>query len=190
MPFIDHIAATKELAVKNKLKSLRNYALKIHDHVSKGCFYVGAIMLMAIALTTSYDVTMRYFFTRPTVWANDFGKYFLCYSTFLAAAWILKLDGHVKVTIVAERLGPSARCVLNIANSMIGALACLILLWRGIIDTWGAFAKDILIIRPVVVPKWLILWIIPFGLILLCLYFIRNVFANLSELRSKRTSTR
>lgn len=171
--------------MSDKLRILGNYLIKFHDYLSKGCFYAGGLMIFFMSLMISYDVAMRYFFIRPTSWATDFGKYIICYSTFMAAGWILKLDGHVKITILSERLGIKMRLLLNTLSSMIGAVACFIIMWQGFVDSWDLYRRNVLIIRPVIVPKWLIIWIIPFGILLLCIYFTRNVFLFLSEFRSK-----
>jgi C4-dicarboxylate transporter DctQ subunit len=164
-----------------RLKKAVVFSLQVHDFLSKGCFYIGALLLFLMAITTSYDVAMRYFFVRPTSWALDFNEYILCYSTFFAAAWILKLDAHVKVSIILERFGAKGQRILNAVNSVIGALACVVLTWRTAIDTWDTYVEHVLIIRPVIVPKWAVLWVIPFGFLLLGLYFVRNAFFFLSS---------
>ena len=160
------------------------FAACLHDSVSKGCFYIGAILLFLMAFMTSYDVAMRYFFVRPTSWALDFNEYILCYSAFFAAGWILKLDAHVKVTVISERLSPKGQSLLNLINSLIGASVCGILVRRTAIDTFDAYRQGVLIIRPIVVPKWMILWVIPFGFGLLGLYFFRNIFRHGTDFKS------
>jgi C4-dicarboxylate transporter, DctQ subunit len=158
--------------------------LKFHDQLCKGCYWVGGVMLFIMAFTVSYDVFMRYFFTRPTSWSIDFAEYILLYSTFLAAAWLLKMDGHVKVTVLHDKLGKKAQLVMDIINSVIGAMACVIMTWVGAKETVESYLQNVLIIRPVTVPKWVILWVIPFGFFLFFTYFIRNIFSFVSQLRS------
>ena len=48
---------------------------KIYDSICKCFFWVGGLLLFAAAFITSYDVIMRYFFIKPTSWANDFVEY-------------------------------------------------------------------------------------------------------------------
>lgn len=165
-------------------RSSENKLLKFHEQFCKACYWAGGILLFIMAFTVSYDVFMRYFLTRPTSWSIDFAEYTLLYSTFLAAAWLLKMDGHVKVSVLQEKLGKKMRLVLDIINSVIGAIACAILTWVGAKETIESYVQNVLIIRPVTVPKWLILWVIPFGFFLFFTYFIRNIFSLASELRS------
>jgi C4-dicarboxylate transporter DctQ subunit len=169
-------------------KPRENKILELHEQLCKGCYWAGGILLFIMAFTVSYDVFMRYFFTRPTSWSIDFAEYILLYSTFLAAAWLLKMDGHVKVTVLHDKLGKKAQRVLDMINSVIGALACGILTWVGAKETVESFIDKVLIIRPVTVPKWAILWVIPFGFFLFLTYFLRNIFALLSECPSNPAS--
>jgi C4-dicarboxylate transporter, DctQ subunit len=164
--------------------------LTFHEKLCQGLFWAGGILLFLGAMTTCYDIFMRYFFNRPTSWSIDFVEYTLIYSTFFGAAWILKEDGHVKMTILTDHLRPRKRAQVEIVNSTIGALACLILCAQGVIETWGAIADRIVIVRPVPVPKWAILWVIPFGLFLFATYFIRNLFTQISRLRTEKRAER
>ncbi len=169
-------------------KKSGNKIFKFHEKFCKGCYWAGGILLFIMAFTVSYDVFMRYFFTRPTSWSIDFAEYILLYSTFLAAAWLLKTDGHVKVTVLHDKLGKKAQRFLDIINSIIGALACAVMTWVGAKETVESYLANVLIIRPVTVPKWMILWVIPFGFFLFFTYFVRNIFDLSSEGRSGLSS--
>jgi C4-dicarboxylate transporter DctQ subunit len=177
-------AGTGGVSMSMKRKLHVGRILKIHEHLCHGLFWAGGFLLFFAALATCYDVSMRYIFNRPTSWSIDFVEYCLLYSTFLGAAWILKMDGHVRMTIFLDKLETNRRRWAEITNSIIGGLACLFLAVQGTIETWDAYSRGIIIVRPVAVPKWTILWVIPFGLFLFCTYFARNVFSLLSQKRS------
>ena len=171
-------------------KKIWSRLLIFHEKLCRGLFWAGGALLFLAAMATCYDIFMRYFFNRPTAWSIDFVEYTLLYSTFFGAAWILKEDGHVKMTILSDRLQPGRRRQVEIVNLSIGALACLILAAQGVIETWGAIADRIIIVRPVPVPKWAILWVIPFGLFLFATYFIRNLFSLISRMKSTQSEKR
>ena len=98
------------------------------------------------------------------------------------------MNGHVKVTVLQELLGDKARLVLEIINSLIGTVACAVLSWQGFYDTWETCVQGILKIRPVTVPKWTIMWVIPFGLLLFSSYFLRNLIGLLPQLKNFTTA--
>jgi len=166
-----------------RIRTKAQALLRAHEYLCKAFFWIGGCLICSIAFTVSYEVGMRYFFNRPTSWAIDFAEYSLLYGTFFGAAWILKMEGHVKVTVLQELLGPKARVIVDFMNSIIGAVACGILFWRGTLDTWDTYVRGVLHIRPVTVPKWLLMWIIPFGLLLFGSYFVRNAFSLFSQMR-------
>lgn len=160
--------------MKGVVLILRN----LHDGVSKWCGYIGGLMTLAMALMLTYDVAMRFLFTRPTSWALDFTSYMMLYSTFLAAGWLFKLNAHVRVTILTERLGPKSKLILFFFISVIGVLTTGVLTWQSTVDVWDTLTRGSMILRPVAVPKFLILAVIPLGTLLLLGYFLRDFYRH------------
>jgi len=168
----------------HKIKKITIFLLKIHDGLCDGCYHAAAWMMLALALIISYEVLARYFFNRPTLWAADFTDYIMLYSTFFVSAWLLKRQGHINLTIWTDKLSPRAKLVSNTINSLIGAIVCGFVIWYGARDTWDAIAKNMWLARPVPVPKFFVLGVIPFGFVLLFVQFLRDAFKHLGELRA------
>ncbi len=169
--------------MNQKVRNLGISFLRVHDRLCDGCAYLATWMMLGMALILGYEVTVRYFFIRPTIWVMDFTDYIMLYSTFFVSAWLLKHDGHVRLTIVYEYLSPRSRQFSDMINAFIGAIVCGFVIWYGVKDTWDAVEKSISLPRPVPVPKYLILGVIPFGCLLLFVQFLRNGFKFLRDLR-------
>jgi len=169
----------------NKLKIYGNHISRFHDFLSKICFSISGILIFIMSLMISCDVLMRYFFVRPTIWVTDFSKYILCYSTFLSASWIYKIGGHVRITIVIERLSSKMRYFLKIINYIIGIFICLVLVWSGFYVVWQLYYKNIIIVRPIIVQKWMIVIVIPIGFLVLLIYFIKNIVECFASAKSE-----
>lgn len=161
--------------------------LVFFDSVLDGCATLAAWMMFAMALIVTYEVCVRYFFNSPTMWVNDFTDYIMLYSTFMVAAWLLKQEGHVRLTFLQEHLSSRANNIMNVINNFLGAIACMLLFYYGVVDVCDAIAKKIELARPIPVPKYLIIGVIPFGLLLFSLQFLRRAFGALTELKAKRT---
>lgn len=170
--------------MNHKTKKITISLLKIHDGLCDGCYHAAAWMMLALALIISYEVIVRYFFNRPTLWVADFVDYIMLYSTFFMSAWLLKRQGHINLSILTERLSPRSKLVSNTINSLIGAVVCGFIIWYGVRDTWDAAVRNIWFARPVPVPKSLILGVIPFGFVLLFAQFLRDAFKHIGELRA------
>lgn len=166
------------------IRHLGTFFLRVHDRVCNGCRQAAAWMMLAMAMIIAYEVLVRYFFNRPTIWVSDFTDYIMLYSTFFVGAWLSKHDGHIRLTVVYEHLSPRSQKVSDMINAFIGAIVCGFVIWCGGEDTWNAVEKSILIARPVPVPKYLIVWVIPFGCLLLFVQFLRNGFKTLSDLKA------
>lgn len=167
------------------MKKVINVLSRIHDRISLGCFYFGSFLLFVMTMSIAYEVVVRYFFSRPTAWALDFSEYILVYSTFLAAPWILKNNGHTSVSLLTDALNEKNRNILVLFSSLIGSLVCAVITYYGIMDTWEALWRGTMIIRPVVVPKFMILWIIPFGCFMLFWYFVKSICGSYKVLKEK-----
>lgn len=164
-----------------KIKQIGIFLLRVHDCFRDGCFYISAWMMLAMALIIGYEVFMRYFLMRPTSWVDDCVDYTLLYTTFLSSVWILKHGEHVNLTVLTSRLSPRSQRIMEVISSLFGATVCAFIIWYGAADTWNAFERDIVVNRPVQVPKYLFLGIIPFSYLLLLVQFVRNAFKSLRD---------
>lgn len=170
--------------MEGQANAFMGWLLRFHDWLSKVCFTLGALMLMSLTLIIGYEVVVRYFFAKPTTWVMDFSQYILIYSTFLAVPWILKIGKHTSVDIIPASLTEKPRIILEGVTSLITAFVSALVVYQGAIDTWDAFQRGTVIVRPIVVPKYLILWVIPFGLLLFFFYCIRDGLHSFKKLKT------
>lgn len=172
--------------MNQKIRNLGIFSLRVHDRLCNGCYHASTWMVLAMAFIIGYEVFSRYFFSRPTIWVADFTDYIMLYSTFFVSAWLLKQDGHVRLTLLYDHLSPRSQQISDMINAFIGAIVCGFVFWYGVRDTWDAIENNILLPRAVSVPKYLILCVIPFGCLLLFVQFLRNGFQFLSDLKAHR----
>jgi C4-dicarboxylate transporter DctQ subunit len=170
--------------MNQKIRRTGTFLLKVHDRLCDGCARAAAWIMLGMALIITYEVLARYFFNRPTIWVSDFTDYIMLYSTFFVSAWLLKHDGHVRLTIVLEHLSQRTRVVMEMVNSFIGAIVCGFVIWYGVADVWDAVINSIVLARPLPVPKYLVLGVIPFGCLLLSVQFLRDAFKSLNDLKA------
>ena len=166
-----------------KIRSFGISLLRAYDFLSDGCAQLAAWLLLGMTLIITYEVIVRYCFNRPTIWTVDFTDYIMLYTTFFASAWLLKHEGHVRLTLVAEHLSPRSQKVLEVITSFISALVCAFIIWYGVRDCWDAVENSITLPRPIPVPKYVVLVVIPFGCFLLLVQFIRNAFKILRSIK-------
>ena len=133
-------------------------------------------LLIFLMFGISTDVVMRYFLVRPIFWMGEVSEYTLVYITFLGAAWVLKLKGHVRMDLVLIRLEPRTQALINIITSVMGSLICLLIVWGSAYSTWNHFRIGYVTPFLLGAPKFVILAVIPFGSFLLLIQFMKEAY--------------
>jgi TRAP-type C4-dicarboxylate transport system permease small subunit len=136
--------------------------------------YLAGGLLLFMTGSVVFEIVMRYFFNSPSHWVVEISEYMLLYIAFLTGAWVLKREGHVKIDMLVKALPPRAQAVLNTVTSGIGFLVCSLFFWVSFSLTWETFVTGEVLFRAVHVPKWAVLVVIPVGLLLLALQFVRR----------------
>jgi C4-dicarboxylate transporter DctQ subunit len=102
------------------------------------CF--GAFFLLTMMmLITVYEVMMRYIFNAPTSWTLEITQYLMLIGLFIAAAYTLEVEGHIKVDFMTERLSPGKQRIVNVMTSVLAIIYFTLLLWESGQLAWLAF---------------------------------------------------
>ena len=72
-----------------------------------------------LVLELVYDTAARYLFNAPTIWSYDIS--YMLYGTLfmLGAAWTLQRDEHVRIDLVADRLSPRGKAIVDIVGYLL-----------------------------------------------------------------------
>jgi len=163
----------------------------IFDRINDIFVVLASLFLVFIVLSVTTEVVLRYFFNSPTLWIVEVNENNLLYITFLAAAWVLRRDGHVKIELVLTRVNPRTRDLIMLITSVIGILICLVLTWYAARLTWLDYVRGTYKPSLNMIPEASILFIIPLGTFLLSIQFLRrtwNYFKSWREQSDIQTS--
>ena len=114
-----------------------------------------AIFILCVIL---YDVTLRYVFDRPTIWAIDFASFALSYLFFLSLAPALDSGFHVSVDYFNHKFSERFQRWAGVLASLLAIVFALVLFWELLDATLEEFVENNL--TPTAVPirvKWLFL---------------------------------
>lgn len=117
----------------------------------------GALSLFILCVIL-YDVTLRYVFDAPTIWAIDFSSFALSYLFFLALAPALEGGFHVSVDFFSQRFPPRLRRIAALVAAALAIGFVAVLFWELLQATIEEFVVNDL--TPTAVPvrvKWLYL---------------------------------
>lgn len=156
---------------------------KLFDSILTAAGYATAGLVVLVTLLLIYEVIMRYFLHTPSGWAFDFTMYDICYLTFLGAPWLLREEGHVRIEIITSRLSNKGQGLLTSLTSFAALLACGIFFWEATKLTWDAYREHQFINGSIIVPRHMIIGIMPIGMFLLCVQFARMTWKNFRDFR-------
>lgn len=99
---------------------------KMNDRLGRILCYLVLFMM----LTGVYEVGMRYFFNRPTIWVWEINGFLLCVLVALGGGFALLTNTHVKVDILYDRFSARAKAVIDLFSSSFMFLFLGVLLWQ------------------------------------------------------------
>lgn len=157
---------------------------RIFEHTNNLLAFIAGVIIIFTMAAVTYEVVMRYFLNRPTLWVVEVSGYSLLFITFLGAAWVLRRGGHVRIDLLINRLKPRNQVRLSIITSIMAAIICLVIAWYSGRVTWISFQTDYLSPTELRFPLFIILFIIPVGSFLLFIQFLIRISGLLGQLRA------
>ncbi len=143
---------------------------------------MAAATIFTMALITSWEVVMRYFLNRPTIWVTETSGYLLILATMFGAVYTLYWRGHINIVLIYRRFPPRTQSALAVATGVLMLLFVATLVWQGWDMTATAYRQGGKHIGDMFVPQWVTFQIIPLGGVLLGLELLRQLYENLMSL--------
>jgi TRAP-type C4-dicarboxylate transport system permease small subunit len=156
----------------------------VFDKTITAMMVLGAALIIIDTLAVSIDVIVRYVAGVSYTGLFELTEYSLLWITFLATAWLLKTGGHIRVDLLADRLEPGPRAILDSIASIIGILLLGALTWYGARLTVLDFQTGLYLSSILSPVKWPIEIIIPIGYLLLLIDLLRKTYHRLAALRT------
>jgi TRAP-type C4-dicarboxylate transport system permease small subunit len=158
--------------------------VRVFDRIIDGCGIAGGVLIFLVVITVNWEVITRYFLGNPTSWVIETAEYALLYFAFLVAAFVLKREEHVRLDLILGRLSPKSQNMLNIITSIICSITCLLLTWYGASTVLRLFQSGDTTATTLMVPKFIIVAVIPWGGLLLFIQSMRRTFNYVQRWRS------
>ncbi|HWC44900.1 MAG TPA: TRAP transporter small permease subunit [Casimicrobiaceae bacterium] len=126
------------------------------DAITRVVGRVVAWLILPMVASLVYEVTARYVFDAPTIWAYDMT--YMLYGTFfmLGSAWTLQRGGHIRTDTFYADWTPRTRAIVDMLCYLILFLPPMIVFLKlGIDYFWKSFQQN----ERIVTSPWLpIVW--------------------------------
>ena len=158
------------------------------DQLSKTVGHAFAWCIIILTLGTSYEVFVRYVMNNPTSWAFDFSYLMYGGLFFMAGAYTLSRDGHVRGDFIYRMWRPRTQAIVELSLYILfffpGVLALVIAGWQYGYDAFKI--REVSVNSPVGIPVWQLKLLIPFGAGLLALQGFAEVLRCILCIRDNR----
>ena len=164
------------------MKSIKGITA-IYDKIAHLFAHLSGVLIVLITLSVAIDVVVRKVSNTALLGVVESCEHGIAFITFLGAAWILKQDGHVKLDLLINLLGPKPKALLNLVTSTIGAAMCLFLAYRGTLTVWDLQVRHVETFKSLELPMAPLYIPICIGSLLLFIQFSRKAYGYLMDLR-------
>jgi len=141
--------------------------------------FLGALLLLFIMFSISYGALTRSLGLPSPIWIVQVNEYTLVWVCFLATAWVLAENKHVRVDILTSRFGRKGQNALFLIQDSVSALLCAIFCYLCSVSTWEHFREGVMDVGSIDVPKGWVLVVIPLGFLLLTMQFLQRLVDDL-----------
>lgn len=93
--------------------------------------YVGMVFLIPMMLITSGEVIGRAVWSRPIPGSMELSSYMLVTFILLGIAYTQQVKGHVRVTMLTDRLPERAALVLDVITTLLSLFIISVVAWQG-----------------------------------------------------------
>ena len=153
-----------------------NFFFRLYEGLLQARGVFSSLIIASIALLLTTDVFLRNKGLGNMPWLLEVTEYGLFASTFLAAPWVLRVGGHVKVDIFLKIIPEFFSDLVQKYINIVGFIICSILFIFSLRATFDAWSIESLIIKELILKEWLLLSLIPFTTFILSLEFIFQFF--------------
>ena len=94
---------------------------------------IAVVSLVIIIVITLAGVIMRYFLGKPFAWLEEMQIFFFIYTIFFGGSVAFRTGNQISIDLIANRLSPSMRRVLDIIDYVLAVLIMAYLMLGGFI---------------------------------------------------------
>ena len=162
---------------------LRSF-LHVIDTISEWTGNITAYLIAFMIFTLLYEITARYLFNAPTLWAHEISRHFYGAHFMLGGAYALLHGNHVLTDVIVGNLPSRKRAIVDAIFWMIFFFYIIIMLWKGGEMAWVAVQRMETTQTVFRSPVWPVKLTIPIGAALILMQglaqFIRYIITAVS----------
>ena len=141
--------------------------MKAFANLLRALAWVSAVLFILAGCMLTFEVTARYLFVAPTIWAAELSQLTLIWGSMIAMPWLLGSGGHIAVDAVTNQLGQTGQRVCQGLAMIFVAGFSSIVAWKGAGIFYDSFERGRTTGSMLDLPTWVAELAIPVGFSLL-----------------------
>lgn len=121
-----------------------NFYLKLVDRLCVVGAALAAVAMGALFILGFAEIVLRTVFSISLTFSIEYSGYLLILSLFLGSGWTLRHSGHIRVSLLSERLSAQAQRHLDILCTLVGLLIAAFIAFAMVRFGWGTFTRGTL----------------------------------------------
>ena len=147
--------------------------IRIYDRLIRMLAFLACILIAAVFVLIVVDVSMRTAGMRPPIFSSAFSEYSLIYVTMLAAPWLVRERGHVRIDSFLIFVSPAVRRFIERLLIVVCIALCLTAAYLSAEFAVEFWSKGEIDIRSVEIPRALLFVPLVVGFSLCATEFLR-----------------
>jgi TRAP-type C4-dicarboxylate transport system permease small subunit len=158
--------------------------IKVLGKINSAFAALGALLVLFVMISICYGVITRPLGLPSPIWIVQVNEYCLVWICFLATAWVLAENKHVRVDILSIRFSHKGQTILRLIQDVVSMGLCGLFCYLGVLSVWEDIRDKVVDVQSIDVPKAWIIVVIPVGFLLLTLQFVIRTMEDAGNLKA------
>jgi len=168
---------------------LNKQLLKIVSNMSNYLVIISHCAFSFVVLSTLYDVFLRYFFNKPILGVIELNQCMMPIMVFMAVALTQRYQGHVKVTIIVNRLKENHQIFFELTAYALAFVFTAVFGWETWLDAIKALRENESVLVGInVMPVWWAKFSLPIGFWALSLQCLMDLIGRIQNIKKSDNS--
>jgi len=111
------------------------------DRISMAISRVAMIIVPFIMAIIIFEVVMRYFFLRPTIWVNEMSIWAGGVVYLLSGLYVMQQRAHIRIFLLYDAVPRSVQRIFDLISTVLIVLFAIALVWGGFDDAWSKLIR-------------------------------------------------